>query len=324
MTEVRRADGPAVAEAARILQEGGIVVFPTETVYGLGADARDAQAVEQVFAAKGRPADNPVIVHVADTQAARALCAAWPETAEKLARAFWPGPLTIVLPRAAGIPDAATGGLDSIAVRVPRHPVAQALLRACGLPIAAPSANTSGRPSPTTAQHAYADLGERVPLYLDAGPTEVGLESTVIGLLGEVPTMLRPGGVPREAIEAVVGPLGKARAGLARSPGMKYRHYAPTGRVVVAAPEALPELWRAHKDDGTGFIVSAEANLAGEHVRVAGRRDDPPAWGRSLFRLLRELDARPLIVVEAIAEDGLGAAVMNRLRKAAEAQMGGT
>lgn len=324
MTEVRRADGQAVAEAARILQAGGIVVFPTETVYGLGADALDAQAVAQVFAAKGRPSDNPVIVHVADTQAARALCAAWPETAERLARAFWPGPLTLVLPRAPGIPDATTGGLDSVAVRVPRHPVAQALLRACGRPIAAPSANTSGRPSPTTAQHAYADLGERVPLYLDAGPCEVGLESTVVALLGEVPTLLRPGGVPREALEAVVGPLGRARAGAARSPGMKYRHYAPSARVVVAQPEELPALWRAHQGDGTAFIVSQEAALEGPDVRVPGARRDAPAWARGLFRLLRELDARPLIVVEAIPEEGLGAAVMNRLRKAAEAQMGGT
>src|ERR1041385_8733221 len=185
------ADAASVKEAGRLLKAGELVVIPTETVYGLGANALDPAAVQKIFAAKGRPADNPLIVHVASVEAAKKLVASWPPLADRFAKAFWPGPLTLVLPRAPNVPDAVTAGLDSVALRVPAHPITQQVLRAAGVPIAAPSANTSGRPSPTTAQHAEADLGDKVQLYLDAGPATVGLESTVVSLLGPKPDRQR-------------------------------------------------------------------------------------------------------------------------------------
>jgi L-threonylcarbamoyladenylate synthase len=322
MTRLRPAESEAIKEAARLLCEGQLVVFPTETVYGLGANALDPHAVARIFAAKGRPADNPVIVHVASALAAQKLVSDWPPMADRLARAFWPGPLTLVLPRAAHVPDAVSGGLASVAVRVPAHPVAQALLRASGVPIAAPSANTSGRPSPTTAQHAEADLGDQVALYLDGGPTEIGLESTVVSLLGPEPVLLRPGGIPREALEKMVRGWGRPAGGPTVSPGMKYRHYAPNARIRIIPTAQVAAEWRkSGGDPGVAFILSAEsaaAGIAGRNVAIPGPRSDGAAWAHELFALLRKWDRKQQIIVEAIPEAGLGAAVMERLRKAAE------
>lgn len=312
------ADAAGIRLAADALRRGELVVFPTETVYGLGADALRPEAVARIFAAKGRPADNPLIVHVEDARAARRLARAWPDAAARLADAFWPGPLTLVLPRDASVPDITTGGLDSVALRVPAHPAARALLAEARVPVAAPSANRSGRPSPTRVADAQADLGDAVAVYVDGGPTRVGLESAVVSLLDDVPTLLRPGGVPVERLREVVGEVRVAtrHEGPALSPGTKYRHYAPRAKVVLAAPDALA-MPRAGR---VAIIASSESGLSGPHVRVPGSRRDAEAWARQLFALLRDLDAEgyDVIVVEAIPEDGLGHAVMNRLRKAAE------
>lgn len=328
MKGVRPPDDEAIAQAARILRAGGLVVFPTETVYGLGANALDPNAVRRIFMAKGRPADNPVIVHVHDVTAAQHLLRAWPAAAQKLADAFWPGPLTLVLPRSDRIPASVTGGLDSVAVRVPRHPTAQALLREAAMPIAAPSANTSGRPSPTRVQDALSDLGDKVQMYLDGGPSDVGLESTVVSLLGAKPVLLRPGGITREAIEAVVGPVtviahdAPPSAVVAVSPGMRYRHYAPKARLMVVDSDRLHREWDKLKGSGrrVACIAAKESRLVGPDVTVLGSRNDAAAWARGLFSLLRDLDAKSMdvVLVESIPENGLGAAVMNRLRKAAE------
>lgn len=321
------ADDAGVARAAKALREGAVVVFPTETVYGVGADALDPAAVRRIFAAKGRPPDNPIIVHAEDAHAARRLAREWPPAAARLADRFWPGPLTIVLPRAREVPDVTTGGLDSVGIRVPDHPVAGRLLRAAGIPIAAPSANRSGRPSPTRVEDAKADLGDSVSVYLDAGPTRVGVESTVMSLLGTEPVLLRPGGVALEDLEAVLGPvrLGRGAEDAERpiSPGTKYRHYAPSADLHVVHGDAAALLRRVRElsRDGTrvAVVASREHAPSWAHVRVPGARSDAAAWSHALFALLRDLDAEGFdaIVVEAIPEAGLGRAVMDRLRRAA-------
>lgn len=319
-------DRHAIQAAARALRDGELVVFPTETVYGLGADAENRDAVRRIFSAKGRPTDNPVIVHILNVAMARDLTAGWNETATELARRFWPGPLTLVIRKSARVPAEVAGGLDTVAVRVPDHPVALDLLRECGFPIAAPSANKSGRPSPTRCEDARADLGDAVAVYLDGGATRVGVESTVIDLTRKRPTLLRLGGVAREAIEAVVGPLaaaGKIERPLA--PGMNYKHYAPQTPMRVAEnPAKLAELWRefnaARGARSIAWLVSSEADIAGPDVTVVASRDDADVWAHRLFALLRDADrgGHDLIVVEAIPEAGLGAAVMDRLRRATQ------
>lgn len=310
------AAGAAFRKAAQQLKAGNLVVFPTETVYGLGANGLDENAVAKIFAAKGRPGDNPLILHVPDLAAARALSSAWPKMADKLAAEFWPGPLTLVVPRAAHVPASVSAGLDSVAVRVPDHVAAQALLREARLPIAAPSANKSGRPSPTRVQDAVDDLGDSVALYLDGGPCRVGVESTVVSLLGPKPELLRPGGIARQDIEKIIGPLAAPSGGPARSPGMKYKHYAPTTPLVLVQPDELAGLRAA----GTVIVASRESRLSGPDIFVPGSRADPAAWATRLFALLRDLDAagHKRIVVEAIPETGLGAAVMDRLRRASQ------
>jgi len=226
-----------IGRAAEILRRGGLVAFPTETVYGLGANALDIDAVERVYAAKGRPAYNPLIVHVADEGAARSLVSEWPEHASRVARAFWPGPVTIVLRKRDLIPAVVTAGLDAVALRVPAHPIALALLRAAGIPLAAPSANRSTELSPTTAQHVERSLGARVDLILDGGPTQVGIESTVLDLRGPRPSILRPGIIGARELEPLVGPLAAPNATRDEiprpSPGMLDRHYAPRARLAL-------------------------------------------------------------------------------------------
>lgn len=301
-------DPADIARAATLLREGRLVAFPTETVYGLGADARNGVAVAGIYAAKGRPSFNPLIVHVASASAARAHVE-WSETAERLAKAFWPGPLTLVLPlkKDHGIASLVTAGLPTLAVRVPAHPAAQGLLAAFGGPVAAPSANPSGRISPTTANHVLTGLGDRIAAVIDAGACPVGLESTIVGLDTPVPSLLRPGGLAAEAIEAVLGaPLARPAAGPSPSaPGQLDSHYAPAASVRLDADVARPgELL-------LGFgPMTCDLNLS-----ASGDLTEAAA---NLFGHLHALDARNQpIAVAPIPENGLGRAINDRLRRAA-------
>jgi L-threonylcarbamoyladenylate synthase len=314
-TRVLNADRDAVAAAVRVLADGGLIAFPTETVYGLGADATNGAAVARLYAAKGRPRFNPLISHVADMDAARRI-ARFDADAERLAAAFWPGPLTLVLPKADRCPvsELATAGLDSIAVRVPDHPVAQDILRGFGRPVVAPSANQSGHVSPTTAPHVLADLDGRIDLILDGGPTSVGVESTVVSCLG-VPTLLRPGGVPREAIERALGrvlaqatPL-TGEAPLA--PGMLASHYAPTTplRMNAASANSGEALLAFGGSSPTDAARTLNLSVSGDLVEAAA----------NLFSHLRALDAADHkgIAVMPIPNEGLGEAINDRLARAA-------
>lgn len=308
-TVVRPAKLEAIAEAGRLLRVGQLVAFPTETVYGVGADATNDHAVAAVFAAKNRPRFNPLIVHVSGVEAAEAI-AVFNERAMALARACWPGPLTLVLPRRpdSGLSLLVSAGLDSVAVRAPDHPVAQALLDAAGRPVAAPSANASGRVSPTTATHVAESLGGRIAMILDGGPCRVGLESTVVDLTADTPALLRPGGLPAETIEAIVGPLDPPGAGPARSPGMQSRHYAP--RLPLRLNAASP--WPGEALLGFG-PAAARATL---NLSASGNLEEAAA---NLFAMLRELDksGRAGLAVSPIPDTGLGRAINDRLRRAA-------
>ena len=302
--------GPAEA-AACALREGRLVLLPTETVYGLAADAGDPRAVAAIYAAKGRPAFNPLIAHVADVEAARRIAVFSPE-AEILAAAFWPGPLTLVLPVQPGgrVCDLARAGLDTVAVRVPAHPLARQVLEAFGGPVAAPSANRSGRPSPTTFEAAVSETGEAAAVALDGGPCEVGLESTVVALL-DAPRLLRPGRVTRDQIEALVGPLAEAEADARRSPGRLTRHYAPEAPVRLEAKGPRP---------GEIFLAFGPA-VEGPDVLNLSPSGDLEEAAANLFTFLRAADARGAsgIAVAPIPEAGLGEAINDRLRRAAGA-----
>lgn len=306
------ADAAAITDAAALLRSGQLVAFPTETVYGLGADAGSEAAVAAIFEAKGRPRFNPLIVHVPDIEAAARLIQV-DERARALAERFWPGPLTLVLPRRADsrLSLLVSAGLDTVAVRAPDHPVARALLEACGLPVAAPSANASGRISPTTAADVAADLGDRVAMVLDGGPCRVGIESTVLDLSGPRPVVLRPGGVPEEALIPLVGPLAASGAdgGPVRSPGMLRRHYAPARPLRLNALSAQPG--EALLGFGPGF-EGAALNLSptGDLIEAAA----------NLFAMLRALDRAPgyrALAIAPIHAHGLGCAINDRLRRAA-------
>lgn len=340
-TDPLRPDAAVIDEAARIIAAGGLVAFPTETVYGLGADALNGRAVRGIFAAKGRPADNPLIVHVAEPAQLPEVAQHVPEAVDALARHFWPGPLTVVVPRRPEVPDEVTAGLDTVAVRVPDHAVALALIRRSGRPLAAPSANRSGRPSPTEARHVWEDLQGRIDLIIDGGPCGIGLESTVLDLTASRPVILRPGAVTPEDLAPVIGPVdvdpraeglagGEPGAGgPVRSPGMKYRHYAPRTPCVLyeGPPEAVAEAvavrLREERARGRRVGLLATAESAGrweaDAVRIAGARSAPETIARSLYRCLRELDEAgvDLIIMEGIEPAGLGAAIMNRMRRAA-------
>ncbi|MDR3409087.1 MAG: L-threonylcarbamoyladenylate synthase [Methylovirgula sp.] len=305
------ADAAGIAAAAQILRAGGLVAFPTETVFGLGADATSNEAVAKIYAAKGRPSFNPLIAHVPDRAAAEKQ-GLFSAQAAKLAEAFWPGPLTLVLPLAptATVCDLARAGLDSVALRVPSHPVARRLLAAAGLPLAAPSANPSGRVSAVTAAHVREDFDGRIDAIID-GAVAVGLESTIISCLGEKPALLRPGGVPRAAIEAVLGEkLAEAESGAAiRAPGMLAAHYAPRARLRLNAKRLEPG--EAGLDFGAHFPAATNAldlSPKGDLVEAAAH----------LFGYLRQLDAHySAIAVAPIPEEGLGEAINDRLRRAA-------
>ncbi|MGD0159966.1 MAG: L-threonylcarbamoyladenylate synthase [Candidatus Bathyarchaeia archaeon] len=326
-----------VRVAARLIRRGGLVAFPTETVYGLGADALNGSAVLALFEAKKRPLDNPPIVHVCGVEDVRRVAREVPPKAEALMKLFWPGPLTLVLKRSRALPDVTVAGLDTVAVRMPRHEVALALIRESGCPVSAPSANLAGRPSPTLARHVLDDLNGRIDAVLDAGPTAVGVESTVLDLTVDPPEVLRPGGTPFEALKEVLGcvvlnPAVSAEkpvpAGPVRSPGLKHKHYAPDACVVVVEGE-LPalvkkvnELVAYYVRRGSKVGVLCTAETAGSYktgvVKCVGSRSDLGSIARSLFASLREFDMEgvDVIVAEGVPLEGLGLAVMNRLRRA--------
>ncbi|HEX4532842.1 MAG TPA: L-threonylcarbamoyladenylate synthase [Rhizomicrobium sp.] len=308
-SRVRPVDDAAIAQAARVLRDGGLVAFPTETVYGLGADARNDRAVASIFAAKGRPSFNPLIVHVSDLRAAQEL-AVFGDGARKMADAFWPGPLTLILPRKAGAKASAlvSAGLDTIAIRSPSHPAARALLAAAGMPVAAPSANPSGRLSATTARDVADELGDSVDLVLDGGATPLGLESTIVGFEGAHATLLRPGAIARDAIEAITGPLAQAPA-LVQAPGQLESHYAPRARLRLNAH--TPE-------SGEVFLGFGVAQADGVSLNLSARGDLHEA-AANLFAMLRALDktGAKQIAVAPIPETGIGEAINDRLRRAA-------
>jgi L-threonylcarbamoyladenylate synthase len=330
LTQYRTANSDSIRDGARLLRKGAIVAFPTETVYGLGADALNETAVLSIFKAKDRPCDNPLIVHIAKPEEAESLCHVT-DCARLLMHAFWPGPLTLLMGKRTVISDIVTAGLPSVAVRMPNHPVALALIRASGVPIAAPSANRSGRPSPTTAQHVLRDLGGRIPLILDGGSCIVGVESTVLDLTHGKPRILRPGGITQEQIADIVGttvidssvmrPLNPGEAAL--SPGMRHRHYAPKGHLTLVkgsrdAVAAKIRLLYAEKVNT--YVIALSDNLPlYKGLRVLDMGCDASTAARNLFALLRQLDDLDVsnILAESLPEEGIGLAVMNRLARAA-------
>jgi L-threonylcarbamoyladenylate synthase len=311
-----------IERAAQVLREGGLIAFPTETVYGLGANADDVAAVERVFAVKGRPATHPLIVHVADREALCAWAAEVPTLAQQLATHFWPGPLTLVLRRSARVPPAVTGGLETVAIRVPEHPTALALLRAFDGAIAAPSANRFGAVSPTTAQHVRDDLGDEVDFLLDGGACSVGVESTIVDATGTLPVVLRPGGITHEAIEAALGVAPAQPADeRVRAPGMHAAHYAPRAKVLLVAASELADQARRHAASGrrVGVLGPAGAVVEGEGVVALPLPSTLDAYARELYALLREGDERgcDIIVASLPSEEGIGVAIADRLRRAA-------
>ncbi len=319
-TQILPAGEAAVAAAARVLAGGGLVAFPTETVYGLGADAANPAAVAGIYRAKGRPAFNPLIAHVGDLAAARQI-ARFDAAATRLAEAFWPGPLTLVLPKAepCAVADLATAGLDTVAIRIPAHPVAREILRAFGGPVVAPSANLSGHVSPTTAAHVESDLSGRIDLIVDGGPVNVGVESTIVGCF-DAPVLLRPGGLPRAEIERVLGralqqaPAEADGGGQPLAPGMMASHYAPRASVRLNAQRVEPG--EALLAFGLGAISGIDAAAAVMNLSERGDLDEAAA---NLFGHLRALDGKgaPTIAVMPIPDEGLGEAINDRLRRAA-------
>ncbi len=329
----------ALREASRILRDGGLVVFPTETVYGLGGNGLDAEAAMKIYAAKGRPSDNPLIIHVAKPEDAYLYTVADEVTKplyEALAKAFMPGPLTVILPKRDCVPYSTTGGLDTVAVRCPSHPVAHALIEAAGVPVAAPSANLSGKPSPTCAAHVIDDLSGRVEIIIDGGECDIGLESTIVKIdrdeSGAYLTLLRPGGITYDALTCVCDRVEIARAvseQLAKdekplSPGMKYRHYAPTAPLVLLDGEAedvLAYLQKAQENEICAILCYDEEVpfLKNERLLPVGKRADVEAHAKSLFALLREADGTDAEIIYAHLPDksGLGLALYNRMIRAA-------
>ena len=305
-----------------ILKQGGLVAFPTETVYGLGGNALDAEASAKIYAAKGRPSDNPLIVHIADWEAIRAIVSEIPEAAKRLADAFWPGPLTMILNKSDLVPYATTGGLETVAVRMPVNPIARALIRAGGGYVAAPSANTSGRPSPTKAEHVAEDLNGKIDMIIDGGTVDIGLESTIVDLTDGAPTILRPGYINQEMLTKVLGEVEMDRGLIApesgvhpKAPGMKYRHYAPKADLIIVEGEA-EKVGVIGTDESLSYYKDGD-------VRSIGSRKDEITIAQHLFGLLREFDESDISVIysEAFETPQIGQAIMNRLIKAAGHQI---
>lgn len=335
ITQVKPVSPESIGEAAQLIRDGELVGMPTETVYGLGANALDETAVRKIFAAKGRPADNPLIVHVSCLQEIPPLVKNIPESARRLMEAFWPGPMTLILPKSDAIPAVVSAGLDTVGIRLPRSEAARVLIRTAGRPIAAPSANRSGRPSPTTAQHVFEDMDGRIPLILDDGPSEVGVESSVIDATGEVPVILRPGGITPEMVERVLGgvrvdehvmsPLHEGE--IVRSPGMKYKHYAPKAKTVIFDGEAerviaaiCAQYDAAQAAGERPAILGFDEHDFGGRTRISlGSVKRPQDAAARLFGALRELDERgeTVALCEAVEATGIGLAVMNRMGRAA-------
>ena len=320
-----------IAAAAAILRDGGLLGIPTETVYGLGANGLDPEAVRRIFEAKGRPQDNPLILHVPDASWLERYCENVPGVAYLLAEKFWPGPLTMILPRKAIVPGAVTCGLDTVGMRCPDHPVTLAIIRESGVPVAAPSGNLSGRPSPTCARHMLEDMDGRIDAIMDGGPCGVGVESTIVDLTAPVPRLLRPGGLPLESLRAVLGEVAVDKAVAAplaagekpRAPGMKYRHYAPRApvTVVTGGVRRTARYIRERIGDHTGVICFDECadQFAGCTVRPIGSASDAGEQARRVFDALRAFDETDVtaIYAQCPGDAGLGLAVANRLKKAA-------
>ena len=333
-------DKEALHQAGELLRRGELVAFPTETVYGLGADALFPEAAKKIYAAKGRPSDNPLIIHVADFEAVEKIVEEVPEKAKLLAQKFWPGPLTMIMRKSDAVPYETTGGMDTVAVRMPDHPLALALIREGGGYVAAPSANTSGRPSPTLAEHVYQDLHGKVAMILDGGPVGIGLESTIVDLSEEIPMILRPGYITQQMLQEVIGTV-KVDPGLIaadsdvkpKAPGMKYRHYAPKANLVIVKGETLAvvdkintltrEYVKAGKKVG---VIGTDETIScyyGAVIKSIGSRDDEDSIARHLYGILREYDEMDVdcIFSESFATPRIGQAIMNRLLKAAGHQV---
>ncbi|MEK2479222.1 L-threonylcarbamoyladenylate synthase [Streptomyces noursei] len=312
-----------IEKAAGVLRAGGLVALPTETVYGLGANAEDPAAVARIFQVKGRPPAHPLIVHIGGAEQLDGWVQDVPQAARLLAEHFWPGPLTLVMRRGSRVPLEATGGLETVAVRVPDHPVALALLSAFGGGVTAPSANRFGAVSPVTAGHVRAELGDAVDFVLDGGPCEVGVESTIVDVTGDVPCILRPGGVTREDLEAVLGhPIAVPSTSRVRVPGQHASHYAPRARVVLVEPEKVVVEAELAQELGHQVGVFLPPSFVGAAVKahaVVAVPGSMAAYARGLYGFLRELDQQgcDLIVASLPAEEGLGLAIANRLRRAA-------
>ncbi len=323
-------------EAGEIIRQGGLVAFPTETVYGLGGDALNPESSKKIYAAKGRPSDNPLIIHIADMEHLGRIVEKVPQSAYRLADAFWPGPLTMILPKSEEVPYQTTGGLDTVAVRMPSHPVALQFIKEAGGYVAAPSANLSGKPSPTKAKYVVQDMDGRIDMIIDGDGVDIGLESTIVDLTGEKPMILRPGYITEEMLNDVLGQvetdptLLQADSKVApKAPGMKYRHYAPKGELVLVegSPEAVVSYINRqtsrHRQQGekTGIIGTSE--MAGRYeadsIKIAGSREDETAIARQLYTFLREFDDEDVayMYAESFAGTGMRQAIMNRMLKAA-------
>lgn len=329
-------DEDIIQEAGKILKEGGLVAFPTETVYGLGAHALKEEAALRTYAAKGRPSDNPLIVHIADYEDLQKIAVNIPPETDALAAHFWPGPLTLIFEKSGVVPYGTTGGLDTVAVRMPEDAVAQALIRAAGGFVSAPSANTSGRPSPTTAEHVAEDLDEKIDMILDGGAVEIGLESTILDMTVQPPMILRPGAITAEMLEKVIGEvsvdetlLGDESEKAPKAPGMKYRHYAPKAKLIIVEGDlreeilAVRQLAYASKREGRkiGIIATDETLPFYKYgvVKNIGTRENEKTIARNLYKVLREFDDEDVEIIysESFAVQGMGKAIMNRLEKAA-------
>jgi L-threonylcarbamoyladenylate synthase len=317
----------AVERAAALLRAGEVVALPTETVYGLAANALDSQAVARIFEIKGRPAHNPIIVHVASIEMAQGCVSKWPALADRLAAAFWPGPLTMVLPRSGQIPDVVAGNGPTVGLRWPSHPLIQAVIRECGFPLAAPSANPSGQVSPTHAEHVRKMLGDKIKLIVDGGPSQVGIESTVVDLSVEPPHLLRPGMIHTESLLAVTGTLAasdKTTGGLLKSPGLLPRHYAPKARVLICSWQNDSELTARIAEQGlrngqTHVLAHTHIPSAGTFSRIRVMPYDPLAFARALYGELHRCDelGAQWIVIEAPPATPQWLAIADRLRRAA-------
>lgn len=339
--DVDNIDMEVIKEASDILHAGDMVAFPTETVYGLGADALDEKASKKIYAAKGRPSDNPLIVHVANEQQILPLVKEIPESARKLMKAFWPGPLTIIFNKSDVVPYGTTGGLDTVAIRMPNHKVALTLIEESNIPIAAPSANTSGRPSPTTAMHVMDDLNGKISMVIDGGAVGIGIESTIVDVTGDIPMILRPGYINKKMLEEVVGEVTIDKAILGpvspdlkpKAPGMKYKHYAPRADFTMfdgdidKVADRINELAESYIKKGykVGIISSAESKdryRYGEVISI-GSRNNEISISKNLYKVLREFDDKQVdyILGETFRSEELGQAIMNRLLKAAGYQV---